>query len=195
LVGVRSLEDLVRLQLLDCLHLHRLLPSFSRALDLGSGNGLPGIPLAILRPDSRFSLLDSRPSRLRFLQRVIWETGLTNVELLEGRAEELARGGQRESFEAVLARAVAPLPVLLELGLPFVQLGGALYALKGPRAQEEWQKAEGAASLLGGELEEVWEYALPSSRERRVLVIRKKTVTPPLYPRRSGVPARRPLGG
>jgi len=195
MVGAESLEDLVRLHLLDCLQLHRLLPPFGRALDLGSGNGLPGIPLAILRPHSRFSLLDSRPSRLRFLRRTVWEMGLTNVELLEGRAEELARGEQRESFEAVLARAVAPLPVLLELGLPFVHPGGALYALKGPRAREEWQKAEEAASLLGGELEEVWEYTLPSSRERRVLVIRKKTATPPLYPRRPGVPTRHPLGG
>ncbi len=194
MVGVGSLEDLMRLHVLECLHLHRLLPPFDRALDLGSGNGLPGVPLAILRPESRVFLLDSRPSRLRFLRRVIWELELNNAELLEGRAEELARGEWRESFPAVLARAVAPLPVLLELGLPFVQVGGALYALKGPRAQEEWQGAEKAAAILGGELEEVWPYLLPLSRERRVLVIRKKSLTPPPYPRRTGIPARRPLG-
>lgn len=194
-IGAKSLDDLLRLHILDCLHLHSLLPPFGRALDLGSGNGMPGIPLAVLRPEASLSLLDSRASRIRFLRRIIWEMHLDNAELLEGRAEELARGERRESFDAVLARAMAPLPVLLELGLPFVRVGGALYALKGPRAQEEWKEAERAASLLGGELEEVWDYTLPASRERKVLVIRKKAVTPPLYPRRPGIPARRPLKG
>lgn len=159
-------------------------------LDLGSGGGVPGLVLAILCPGLRVTLVDATKKKTRFLAEVAEEFALANVTVLTGRAEDLARVGQphREAYDWVTARAVAALPVLLELAVPFLKVGGALLAVKGERAMEELAAADRAAHLLSVRM---------VSRERHasatVLVFAKDASTPPKYPRRSGEPNKRPL--
>jgi len=164
-------------------------------LDVGSGAGLPGIPLKIALPGLEVRLLDSTRKRVEFLRSVIARLGLTGIDVLHGRAEELARQAEyRERFPLVVSRAVARLPVLLELCLPFVSPGGRFVAYKGPEAIQELSTAERALAELGAVTEEAFPYSLPdASGERCLLIFAKKTVTPPRYPRRAGTPEKRPL--
>lgn len=166
-----------------------------RLLDVGTGAGLPGIPLAIAAPDAEVVLLEAVRKKVGFLEGVVRELGLANVRVVWGRAEEFGRReGYRESFDRVAARAVAPLRELVEYTLPFVRLGGLFVAWKGPKAGEEIEEALGAIGVLGGKLQAVEEYRLPRGGDRRYLVVvRKERPTAPAYPRRAGVPRRKPL--
>jgi 16S rRNA (guanine527-N7)-methyltransferase len=170
-----------------------LLPAGARIIDIGSGAGLPALPVKIAKPDLDVSLLDANGKRCAFLRAVIEDLGLDRARVIEGRAEALAHEpGLRESFDLVLARAVAPLPVLVELTLPFVRTGGHLAATKGAGAQRELAEARRAIDELGGAASEV--VAVPSEGEPGTLVlVAKARPTPHRYPRRTGVPAKRPL--
>jgi 16S rRNA (guanine527-N7)-methyltransferase len=171
-----------------------LLPIGARIVDVGSGAGLPALPVKIARPDLDVSLLDANGKRCAFLRTVIEDLGLDDrAQVLEGRAEALAHDPNlRENFDLALARAVAPLPVLLELTLPFLRVGGHLAATKGAGAQRELAEARRAIDELGGGASEV--SAVPSEGEPGTLVlVAKARPTPQRYPRRTGVPAKRPL--
>jgi 16S rRNA (guanine527-N7)-methyltransferase len=170
-----------------------LLATGARIIDVGSGAGLPAMPVKIARPDLDVSLLDANGKRCAFLRAVVEDLGLEGAQVLEGRAEALAHDPNlRESFDLVLARAVAPLPVLVELTLPFVRTGGHLAATKGAGAQRELAEARRAIDELGGSAAEV--FAVPSEGEPgRLVLIAKARPTPHRYPRRTGVPAKRPL--
>lgn len=169
-------------------------------IDVGTGAGFPGVPLALLREDCSLTLLDSLNKRLVFLDTVCREVGLT-AELVHARAEE---GGQkpalRERFDVATARAVAALPTLCEYCLPFVKVGGRFIALKGPDADREQEAAKKAVALLGGKIISVKELILPSTPEegvepsqRRIVEIAKVAHTPPKYPRPSAKIAKNPL--
>ena len=165
-------------------------------LDMGTGAGFPGLPLAIVLPEARVTLADSLKKRTSFLYDTVQMLELDNVQVVNGRAEDLAKeAAYRENFDLVVSRAVADLPVLCEYCLPFVSVGGLFIAWKGPGIQEEVQKAKDATTLLGGAGPEIYDYTLPGSGIRHSLaVIRKTANTPDKYPRRAGIPTKRPLG-
>lgn len=152
-------------------------------IDVGTGAGFPGVPLKILRPDIRLTLLDSLNKRVNFLEALSEELGQHN-SCIHGRAEELARRPEyRERYNMATSRAVAALPALCEYCLPFVKVGGVFAALKGPDVEEEARASERAVDLLGGELEELYEFELPGGQRRTVVLIRKISQTPAKYPR------------
>lgn len=180
---------------LDCACvLAGVFPEARTAVDVGSGAGFPGIPLAILRPDLRFTLIDALGKRVDFLNSVIEALGL-NAEALHLRAEDAARRPElREAFDLATARAVAPMNVLSEYLLPFVKLGGFALALKGPGLDEELSKAENAIALLGGRLDRTQPLAIPGRDwDHRAAWIEKVAPTPAKYPRRAGLAEKRPL--
>lgn len=164
-----------------------------RVLDVGSGAGFPGMVLAILRPDWEFVLLDSLGKRVDFLNLVSKELELKNVRATHGRAEELARENDyREGFDLVVSRAVAELRLLLELCVPFVKNDGVFVSYKGPKYQEEIAAAENAMKELVCRKAKVHSFCLDGN-ERFLLEISRAGELPERYPRRTGVPARRPL--
>lgn len=166
-----------------------------RILDVGSGAGLPGIPLAILCPECPVCLMDAQQKRVAFLQAVA-EACLPNVRTVHARAEDLGREpGWREGFDLVVSRAVAALPVLAEYLLPYVALGGRALAYKGPGVREELGAGRKAAALLGARLGEWVPAELPGRDWAHGLIpLYKERPTPRQYPRRAGMPQRRPLG-
>jgi 16S rRNA (guanine527-N7)-methyltransferase len=170
-------------------------PQGATLLDLGTGAGFPGIPLLILRPDLHVTFFDSLQKRLRFLQEVTTQLGLTNVAFLHGRAEDMAHTEQyREAFHIVTSRAVARLPVLAEWALPYVEPGGVFISLKGALYEEELDEAKKALSILGGAVEEVRPVKLWKLQDKRaVLYIRKTMSSPKKYPRKPNVAAKNPL--
>jgi 16S rRNA (guanine527-N7)-methyltransferase len=179
---------------LSCLLVLAGLP-LERHLDIGAGAGFPGLPLKIVRPQMELTLLEAKKKRVRFLQHLVERLELPGVVVIRGRAEELGRQpGHREGYDLVLARAVATLPVLLEYALPLCRIGGIFLAQKGPDIREELETSQVALRVLGGQMREVRGFELPHSMGRRNLVVVEKVApTPERYPRRPGVPAKRPL--
>ena len=166
-----------------------------RCIDVGSGAGFPGLPIKIYCPQVHMVLLEATGKKVQFLDHMIARLGLNKVQALKGRAEELAHDlFHRESYDLVFARAVAELPVLAEYTLPMCRLGGVIVAQKGASAQEEAQAAEYAVSFLGGHIQRVIPVELLGlAEERNLIVIEKTARTPAKYPRRPGMPSKRPL--
>ena len=169
-------------------------PEALTAADVGSGAGFPGIPLAIMLPDTRFTLIDALSRRVEFLRAVIARLGL-NAEALHLRAEDAARqGALRERFDLTAARAVAPMNALCEFMLPLTRVGGRMLALKGPGLEAELAGAQNALALLGGEIERVQPLAIPGRDwDHRAAWIAKIAPTPDKYPRRAGMADKKPL--
>ena len=165
-------------------------------VDVGTGAGFPGIPLKILYPGLKLTLLDSLNKRIRYLQTVVEELGLTDVRCIHARAEEAARQKEyREQFDIAVSRAVARLPILAEYCLPFVKKGGIFAALKGMQYEQEAQEARKALWMLGGQLAAVHPVQLPGLEDKRaVIYVRKTGKTPAAYPRKAGTPEKNPLG-
>ncbi len=181
-------EELVE----DSLVLLEHLGPARRVVDVGSGGGLPGLPLKIARPDLSVTLVEADQSKAAFLVQACAKLGLTDVEVLTKRAEELGHEPRhREAFDLAVARALAPMPVLAELCLPLVRVGGRLLAQK--TNKEEVAQAEHAIELLGGSVDAIVAASSTARRSGTVVIVSKVKPTPAAYPRRPGVPARRPL--
>jgi 16S rRNA (guanine527-N7)-methyltransferase len=166
-----------------------------RLADVGSGAGFPGLPIKIVWPQAELALIESMAKRCAFLEHVAQVLGLKGVRVLNMRAEEVGRlPEEREQYDVVMARAVADLPVLAEYLLPLVRLQGLAIAQKGEGVEEEVVRAERAIEILGGNVEKVLRVDVPGTAlPRSLVVMRKVALTPARYPRRVGVPARRPL--
>ncbi|MGM1045818.1 16S rRNA m(7)G-527 methyltransferase [Paenibacillus uliginis N3/975] len=167
----------------------------SSLADIGSGAGFPGIPLKICFPHLRLTIVDSLNKRINFLKHVADSIGLEQVELLHGRAEEIARKhGYRDGFDLVTARAVARMAVLNEFCLPFVKVGGQFAAMKGSDPSDELKEASRSLKELRGTLGKVHSFSLPvEESDRHIVVIDKKGATPAKYPRKAGTAAKTPL--
>ncbi len=166
-----------------------------RCADVGSGAGFPGIPLAILMPDERFTLIESTQKKAGFLQHIAATLSLANVQVICARAEDVGHDPlHRENYDVVLARAVASLAALSEYCLPLCRVGGRMIAPKGHDTQQEVTEAAYALEVLGGRLVCARHIAIPGEQEARSLVvIDKVTHTPERYPRNAGIPTKRPL--
>lgn len=188
---VRLRHFLDSLSLLPCLGETR----GKRLIDVGTGAGFPGLPLAMARPDLQVTLLEATGKKLAFIDEVARTLKLKNVRTLHARAEEAGQmPGERESYDYVTARAVARLPVLAEYLLPLARVGGLCIAMKGETATQEAQDARRALTTLGGTLRSIEEVELPGVEGRHYLVlIDKVRPTPAEYPRRPGLPNRSPL--
>lgn len=162
-------------------------------VDVGTGAGFPGLPLAIARPDWRVTLVDALAKRVAFCRAVVEELGLS-ARVEHSRAEDFARA-ERGRYDLAVSRAVASLPVLLELTLPLLAPGGLMAAYKGPGVLEEWENGAGAARMLGGELLEAVPAPVPGTDWNHLLVMaRQRKACPAQYPRKAGTPERKPLG-
>ena len=166
-----------------------------RVADIGTGGGMPGIPLAILFPSAQFTLIDSTEKKMAAVAEFCHVLNLTNVHCMAGRIEALAHEpGHREEYDLVLARALAPLRTLLELAIPLIHPYGNVVAYKGPEYLSELALAKNAIEALRCESPRVFQYSLPEGMgDRTLLSITKKTVTSESYPRRDGIPGKRPL--
>jgi len=167
----------------------------NRLIDVGTGAGFPGIPLKIIYPNLRLTLVESVSKKADFCQHVVKMLCLDGVEVLTARAEEVGQApAHRQQYDWAVARAVATLPVLVEYLLPLVKVGGHALAQKGESAHAEAQAAEHAIQFLGGRLRQILPVTLPGVADERYLVVMDKVAaTPPAYPRRTGVPAKNPI--
>lgn len=200
LTALRDAEGIERRHLLESLALGRLLDQRgllepgARMLDLGTGAGLPGLPIKLAWPQVQLTLLDAHGKRCQFLRETIEALQVDSATVAEGRAEDLGRDPMlRESFDLVIARAVAPLPVLLEYAMPLLKVGGALVASKGSAAEAELESAEKALRELGSKVEAFDAFLPPDGMPQHLLIVRKTEATSERYPRRSGIPSKRPL--
>ena len=170
-------------------------PSKCRLLDIGSGAGFPGIPIKLLEPNYNVSLIESVGKKVDFLNYIIKTLELTNINVYNGRAEELAHQNDlRESFDIVISRGVAKLQTLVELMLPYCLIGGVTIALKKGDVTEEIDKASSAINILGGLTKSIDKIDIEHLKDNRLIVsIQKISHTPMKYPRKSGIPRKRPL--
>ena len=194
LTAITDPRDVAALHLLDSLALVKLAGLESqRVVDVGTGAGFPGAPLAIALPGLHVTLLDSLGKRIDFLREICGALGLDNVECVHGRAEEFA-GERRETFDLAVSRAVAALPVLCELCLPLVKVGGAFWAMKSVDTEEEISASKTAVKVLGGRIQAVSDYTIPTTEVvHRVVCIQKTAPTPKKYPRRFALIKKQPL--
>ena len=199
-IGTRDREKIIVEHLSDSLSclLIEDLRSGGFVIDIGTGGGLPGIPLAISRPELRVTLLEATEKKVRFLDYAREKLGLWNLDLIQGRVEEEGKkAAYRETFDLAVARALAELPVVVEYCAPLVRVGGKILAMKGRLTEEELCRGVAASRELGIEMSEVrevkYQAGLPQ-KERRLVVFEKVLATPEKFPRRVGLAKKRPLG-
>ena len=196
LTTITGPQEVEERHLLDSLSVLRALPpDVRRLIDVGSGAGFPGIPLKIARSELEVTLVEATGKKVAWLNATVEALGLRGIEAVAERAETLAHDARRrERYDVSVARAVAPVAALCELCLPFVRVGGRFIAQKSAAgAAEEVPAAERALELMGGRLREVTEVAHAALPNRALVVIQKVRETPRAYPRRSGMPTKRPL--
>ena len=190
LTAITEPEAVAEKHFFDSLAAAPLLKTGAKCIDVGTGAGFPGIPLLIIRPDLQMTLLDALNKRIEFLEFTLHELGLT-ADCIHMRAEDAGKSkAHRERYDAALTRAVAPLPVLLELTVPLLRVGGSSIAYKGAAA-EEIEAAKNAASILRCEVSSVSVEA--AYGQRSLVIAKKKAETPGKYPRKAGTPNKQPL--
>jgi len=196
LVSNANIEEFLYRHVLDSLFAIKAIEFEKNDLiiDIGSGAGFPGIPISVLKPQIKLISVESIAKKAGFQREIIDKIGLTNVNIQNTRAEELAQLGLRGTASFVVSRAVASLPVLIELSLPLLKIGGKAVFHKSSYYMAELSSSERALSLCGGVLSSVLSYSIPSeNKERCLIIIEKTSPTPDIYPRRTGIPFKRPL--
>ena len=166
-----------------------------KIIDVGTGAGFPGIPIKIMDDLSEITLIDSLNKRINFLQEVINKNNLKNIRAIHGRAEDFGQDKlYREKYDVCVARAVAPMNILVEYLLPFARVNGICICMKGANIEEELEEAKKAINLLGGQIEKVESFGLSGSEDRRnIIIIRKISKTPKQYPRKAGTAKKYPI--
>ena len=193
LTAITQKQDFAIKHLLDCCLPYMLLKKDASVLDVGAGAGFPSIPLKILRPDLKITMLDSLNKRVNFLNMCIEKLNLQNCKAIHSRAEDFAKDN-REKYDIAIARAVAGLNTLSEYCLPFVKIGGSFIALKGSAYIEELKEADFAIKLLGGKIKDIQKITINEiESERANVVIEKILITPKKYPRGKNLPRLKPL--
>ena len=197
LTGITEFSEVVQKHFVDSLSIVKVknMNDVDNLIDVGTGAGFPGLPLKIVFPHLKVTLLDSLNKRIDFLNAVIEKTGLTGIETIHGRAEDFAKPGlKREIYDLCVSRAVANLATLSEYCLPYVKIGGEFIPYKSGEVAEELQNAKSAVFLLGGKVESCENFDLPGSDIHRSLVrIKKVGGCPKKYPRKAGMPSKVPL--
>lgn len=198
LTAITEDREVMTKHFLDCMTINKALNMNEKysVIDIGTGAGFPGLVIKIAFPHLKVTLVDSLKKRLVFLDTVIKELGLTDIECVHSRAEDLGKNKAfRESFDICASRAVANLAVLSEYTLPFVKVGGYLIALKGQKLDEELEQGKKAITILGGQLEEVVHTGVPfTDLDHKIAKIKKVKPTAAKYPRKAGEPTKAPLG-
>ncbi|MGL4731353.1 MAG: 16S rRNA (guanine(527)-N(7))-methyltransferase RsmG [Clostridium sp.] len=197
LTAITEDEEVIKKHFIDSLKVFKIeeLKKCNRFIDIGTGAGFPGLPMKIINPECEMFLLDALNKRVNFLNEVIKDLDLENITTMHGRAEDYAKQKEyRETFDAVVSRAVANLTVLAEFCMPYVKVGGYFVALKGPAIDEELEEAKKAISILGGKLERIENVDIEGSDlKHNLVVIRKTKETPKKYPRKAGRVTKNPL--
>ena len=195
LTAIIEPKDIILKHFVDSMTINKYLEENINIIDVGTGAGFPGIPIKISKQNLNVTLLDSLNKRINFLNTVVDELKLENINCIHGRAEEFARMKQkRERYDVATSRAVANLNVLAEYLLPFVKIGGKCICMKGPNIEEEIENSKNAIKILGGNIDKVEEFSLPKTDiKRTIILIRKEKITPALYPRKAGIPSKSPL--
>lgn len=195
LTAIVEPNEIILKHFIDSITILKEIDNNSKIIDVGTGAGFPGVPLSIMNPTLKITLADSLNKRLIFLQEVVNQLGLKNIEIIHARAEELGKNKKyRENFDAATSRAVANLSTLSEYLIPLVKVGGKIISMKAGGAQEEIEAAKKAIKILGGKIKEIEEFKLPQTEiERTIILIKKEEHTPNKYPRKAGVPSKEPI--
>lgn len=197
LTAITDFDEVILKHFVDSISLCKYI-SFQHGdtlIDIGTGAGFPGIPIKILCPDCKITLLDSLNKRINFLNTVIEQLHLTDIITIHGRAEDIAKTKEhRENYNYAISRAVANLSTLSELCIPFVKQNGYFISYKSEKGNEELLEAKNAIEILGGSVDKQISYQLPDSDlSRNLILIRKRNITPKKYPRKAGTPSKEPL--
>lgn len=196
LTAITDYAEVLTKHFLDSLSIVQVMDikNVDKLIDVGTGGGFPGIPLKIVFPHLKVTLLDSLNKRIQWLRELSVELGLQEVTCIHGRAEDFGKDGRyREKYDLCVSRAVANLSTLCEYCIPFIKKGGYFVSYKSA-AEEEMEEARGAIRLLGGEIEDVCRFVLASTDiERTLIKVKKERKTPEKYPRKAGIPSREPL--
>lgn len=195
LTTITEQNDVILKHFIDSMTVLEYLKDSKSIIDVGTGAGFPGIPLAIMCSDKNITLMDSLNKRIKFLDDVKEKNNINNILTIHSRAEDLGRNNKyREKFDVAISRAVANLTTLVEYLLPFVKVGGKCICMKGQDIETEVRKSEIAIELLGGKIEKINEFCLPGTdMKRNIIVIRKIKETNNKYPRKAGIPSKEPL--
>lgn len=195
LTAITEQDDIILKHFIDSMTILEYLGENKKIIDVGTGAGFPGIPIAIMNKDKEITLMDSLNKRISFLEEVCKEIDLENVKTVHSRAEDLGRNTEfREKYDIAVSRAVANLSTLAEYMLPFVKVGGVCICMKGQDVKDEVRNSEVAVEILGGEIENIFEFCLPGTdMGRSIVLIRKIKATSKKYPRKAGMPSKEPL--
>ena len=195
LTAITDEREIILKHFVDSLTVLKYINEKDNIIDVGTGAGFPGIPIAIMMPNVKITLLDSLNKRINFLNEVIKELDLKNVETIHSRSEDCGKDMlYREKYDISIARAVANLSTLSEYLLPFVKIGGKMICMKGSEIEEELKNAQYAIKVLGGKIIARDEFTLPESDiKRNIIIVEKEQYTPKMYPRKTGLPAKEPI--
>lgn len=195
LTAITDPHEIILKHFIDSLTISKYIEKYKKIIDVGTGAGFPGIPIKILRDDIKVTLLDSLNKRINFLNNVIQEIKLNNINTIHSRVEEFGRNKKyRESFDVVTSRAVANLSTLSEYMIPLVKEGGECICMKSTGIEEEIEQSKKAIKVLGGKIEKIEEFELPKSDiKRSIILIKKEEKTPIKYPRKPGTPSKEPI--
>ena len=195
LTGITDPEEIIIKHFVDSLTVLNKVDKKDSIIDVGTGAGFPGIPIKIAFPETEVVLLDSLNKRIKFLNEVIEQLQLENIETIHGRAEDYGKDNKhREKYNIAIARAVAPLNILLEYLMPFVKVKGKVLCMKASNSEEEIKNSKNAIKILGGELVNTEEFCIPTTDiKRKIIQVNKVKETNKKYPRKAGTPSKEPL--